>query len=102
MSAEVLYIGSNGYVAAIRVGDGQELWRTKLGQGFLPATGYQDVCVIEHNGTVLAGCQGHVFGLDASTGDLKWHNDLKGMGHNDVTLAIAGKSIQYVATQGRQ
>jgi outer membrane protein assembly factor BamB len=47
---------------------------------------------------VFAGSQGHLFCLDAATGAMLWQNGLKGMGYNDVTLAIAGKSIQFVAT----
>ena len=36
--------------------------------------------------------------LDAGSGDLLWHNELKGLGHNDVTIAIAGKAVQFVST----
>ena len=98
MNPDILYIGTNGHVAAIGVTDDEEFWRTKLG-GL--STGHQDVCVLEHGGKILAGCQGHLFCLDASTGDVLWHNDLKGLGYNDVTLAIAGKSIQYVSSHSR-
>jgi outer membrane protein assembly factor BamB len=100
MSADTLYIGTNGHVAAIRITDGEEVWRRKLG-GFLSETGSQDVCVLEHDARVLAGCQGHLFCLDANNGEQLWHNDLKGLGYNDVTLAVAGKSIQHVATHTR-
>jgi outer membrane protein assembly factor BamB len=102
MSERTLYIGSNGHVAAIDVETGEEFWRSKLGgAGIFSHTAYADVCVIEHEGRVFAGSNGHLFCLDARNGEMLWRNDLKGMGHNDVTLAIAGKSVQFVATVHR-
>lgn len=98
MADETLYIGSNGHVCAFRVSDGREAWRTKLGGGVLSATTAQDVCVLHHGGRILAGCRGHLFCLDAATGHVLWQNELKGLGYNDVTLAMAGKSIQYVSS----
>jgi outer membrane protein assembly factor BamB len=96
-----LYIGSNGYVAAIDPASGEEIWRTELQSGFFGSTVANDVCVLEHEGRVFASGRGHAYALDGETGEILWHNDLKGMGHNDVTLSIAGKSIQFVATERR-
>lgn len=98
---DLLYIGTNGTVVALRPESGEDVWRTQLNTGFWSSTTYADVCVLEHGGTVFAGCNGHLFGLDAATGEVRWHNELKGLGHNDVTLAIAGKAIQFVATHTR-
>jgi hypothetical protein len=50
---------------------------------------------------VFAGCHGHLFCRDAATGREIWQNGLNNMGYNDVTLAIAGKSIQFVATHSQ-
>lgn len=97
MENDTLYIGSNGHVVAVEPSSGAELWRTRLGGGLFSATVQEDVCVLEHDRRVFAGCHGHLFCLDAETGAILWQNDLRGLGHNDVTLAIAGKSIQYVA-----
>lgn len=94
-----LYIGINGLVAAIDPQSGREVWRVDLpSSGLFSATSGSDVCVLEHDGRVFAGCSGYVFALDGATGEILWQNGLKGMGHNDVTLSIAGKSIQFVAT----
>ena len=98
MARENLYIGTNGHVAAFDPQDGRQIWRTKLGASLFSATGRQDVCVLAHEGQVFAGCHGHLFCLDAASGEPLWHNELEGLGHNDVTMAIAGKSIQFVAT----
>ena len=58
----------------------------------------RDVCVLKHDARVFVGCNGHLFCLDAESGKRLWRNDLRGLGHNDITLAIAGKAIQFVAT----
>jgi outer membrane protein assembly factor BamB len=97
-----LYIGCNGVVAAIDPADGRMVWVTSLATGgFFPSTESQDVCLLEHQGTVFAGCYGHLFALAGDTGEILWHNKLEGLGYNDVTLAIAGKSIQYISTHTR-
>lgn len=102
MSSSLLYIACNATVAAIDPGEGREVWRTKLGTGglFAGTTG-QDVCLLEDDGRLFAGCGGHLFCLDAGTGAVLWHNDLKGLGFNDVTLAMAGKSVQYVSSHSQ-
>ena len=99
---EHLYIGSNGNVAAIEIGTGTEIWRTKLKPGLLSATSYADVTVLDHDGKVFAGSNGHLFCLDANSGEILWHNELEGLGHNDVTLSIGGRSIQVVTKVQRQ
>jgi hypothetical protein len=91
-----LFIGSNGFVAAIELSSGVELWRTKLKPGVLSATNYADVAVLDHEEKVFAGCNGHLFCLDARSGEILWHNELDGMGHNDVTLSIGGRSVQIL------
>ncbi len=97
--SETLYIGINGHVVALATQHGRELWRTQLGTGqFFSSTSHQDVCLLEHDGRVLAGCYGHLFCLDAASGGILWHSELKGLGHNDVTLAMRGKSVQIVST----
>lgn len=90
------YIGCNGHVSAIDPSSGDEVWRTSLSTGALSSftsTIGQDVCILEHEGKIYAGCYGHLFAIDADTGDIVWKNELTGLGYNDVTLAIAGKSI---------
>lgn len=91
-----LFIGSNGCVAAIDVTTGEERWRTTLQGGVFAATSSADVSVIARGGFVFAGSQGHLFCLDAESGTPVWHNELKGMGYNDVALAMDGISIQFL------
>ena len=91
-----LFLGCNGYVSAVDVSSGGEVWRTQLKGGIFSATAHGDVAVLDHDGKVYAGCNGHLFCLDADTGGISWHNELKGIGHNDVTLSIGGRSIQVM------
>lgn len=98
MSDDTLYIGCNGYVAALRTTDGAELWHTALSTGFISATAREDVCVRQHQGRVHAGSHGHLFCLDGASGQILWMNQLSGLGYNDVTLAVGDKSVQFVAT----
>jgi outer membrane protein assembly factor BamB len=91
-----LIIGSNGYVAAIDVMDGRELWRTKLQTGVFTATAHSDVSVLVQGGFVLAGSRGHLFCLDVENGTVLWHNELQGMGYNDVSLAMQNVSVQFL------
>ena len=90
-----LYIGCNGHVSAVDIQTGAELWRVKLKPGVLSATTYEDVSVIVRDGIIYAGCNGHVFALSLD-GRILWHNPLKGMGHNDISLAFEGQSVQYI------
>ena len=80
---------------------GTELWRTLVSKGILGTSG-QDVSVIIADGAVFAGSHGKLFCLDLETGEIRWTNELKGMGYNDVSLAIEGVSIQYLQKVVRQ
>ena len=95
---ENLFIGCNGHVSAIEPSSGKELWRTQLSTTVTSSfvTAGEDVTVLSHSTFVFAGCNGHLFCLDAASGAVLWHNELEGLGHNDITLAIAGKSVQLV------
>jgi outer membrane protein assembly factor BamB len=66
-----------------------------VGKGMLGSSG-QDVSVIIADGVVFAGSHGKLFCLDLQTGEIRWENELKGMGYNDISLSIEGVSIQYL------
>ena len=92
----MIYGGTRGHVFAIDPTTGEERWRTKLSTGFFNAAYAQDVMVLVRDGIVIAGCNGHMWGLDAKGGDLLWHNALSGLGNGAVTMATDGVAIQYV------
>ena len=91
-----LFIGSNGFVAAIDTSTGQARWRTQLQRGVFKATGSADVSVLVRGDLLFAGSAGHLFCLSAATGQILWHNELSGMGYNDISLAMDNVSIQYL------
>lgn len=92
-----LIIGSNGAVAAIDPKSGNVLWKTMLTTGeFLSSTSHSDVSVLVQGNMIYAGGSGHLFGLDAASGRILWHNPLKGFGHNDISLAMNGVSVQFL------
>lgn len=95
----LLYIGCNGFVSGLDPRSGNEIWRTPLGKGLFGGSTHQDVCVLEHQGIVYAGSFGVLHALDGRSGEILWSNELKGMGYNDVTLSIAGKSVQFVSSE---
>ena len=45
---------------------------------------------------VFAGSHGHLFCLDVENGSILWHNELQGMGCNDVSLAMQNVSVQFL------
>ncbi|MCU0781364.1 MAG: PQQ-like beta-propeller repeat protein [Akkermansiaceae bacterium] len=93
-----LIIGSHGAVAAIDPETGSVLWKTLLETGsFMSSTKAQDVSVLVQGGMVFAGGFGHLFCLEANSGRILWHNPLKGFGHNDISLAMDGVSVQFLA-----
>ena len=91
-----LVIGSNGYVAAVDRQSGAEMWRADISGSMFSGPGRNDVTVLVADGAVFAGSYGHLICLDLQTGRELWRNELKGMGHDDVALALEGVSIQFL------
>lgn len=96
MQNDILIIGCNGFVSAVRVNNGEELWRTKLRDGFFGGSYGNDVSVLIDGNYVFAGCQGRLYALAAQDGKILWSNELKGMGFNEVALAKQGTSTQFI------
>lgn len=95
---ENLFIGSNGSVACIDPASGDIRWEASLKTGsILASTAYKDVSVLVRGSIVFAGCAGHLYCIDADSGTVLWHNPLSGFGHNDVSLAMEGVSVQFLA-----
>lgn len=76
----MLFIGIHNSVLALDPRDGTELWRVKLGGSSL-------VNVYWDGEELYASTKGEVFRLDHRTGQVVWHNKLKGLGLGFVTLA---------------
>lgn len=77
-----LIIGIKGTVLAIYCATGVEKWTTHLhGKGF--------VHVLLDGGRLFAATHGMVFRLDPGSGEIRWKNELKGMGFGLITIAQA-------------
>ena len=89
---DILFVGVNGYVAALSKGDGTELWRTKLREDGLVLGGHRFVTVMAEGERVYAHTYGRLFCLDALTGEQLWENELSGLGYDFAMLAVTGAS----------
>jgi len=96
MQADIIIIGCNGFVSAIKVTDGEEVWRTKLWASLVGGSRGLDVSVLIDGDKIFAGCSGRVFALDATDGKILWENDLKGIGYNEVAIARQGTNTQFI------
>jgi outer membrane protein assembly factor BamB len=79
-TSDFVFIGINGSVVALNRATGQQLWVTRL-------KGRTFVNVVLQDGAVVASCSGEIFCLDALTGNVMWHNPLKGFGMGLATIA---------------
>ena len=79
-TSELVFIGIKGSVVALNRATGEQVWATHL-------KGSDFVNVVVQDGTVLASCYGEIFCLDPLTGNVRWHNPLKGLGRGLATIA---------------
>jgi outer membrane protein assembly factor BamB len=85
--AKVLYILSNGRVAAINKKDGSIVWEIKL-KTYLKSSMMVAFGQINVEGDKLyIGISGIMLCLNAKDGSLVWMNELKGWGYQFVSIA---------------
>lgn len=96
MQREVIIIGCNGFVLALNLSTGEEHWRVKLRSGVLSSSRGSDVSVLVDTERVYAGCDGRIYALRISDGSMLWQNELKGIGFNEVALAMQGVNTQFI------
>jgi outer membrane protein assembly factor BamB len=81
--SEIVYIGIKNCVLAIRSATGEQIWRTELKRGGLEI----NLITLQLDGDVVyAGAAGELYCLDRTTGNILWHNPLKGLGHGAITF----------------
>ncbi|RYY50901.1 MAG: hypothetical protein EOO06_02275 [Chitinophagaceae bacterium] len=94
----LLYILSNGRVAAIDKKDGVIIWDIKLkdhvGSSMAHAVGQINV-EGEH---LFIGVSGILLCLSTKDGSLKWKNELKGWGYSFISMANAGHDASAAAS----
>jgi outer membrane protein assembly factor BamB len=79
-TSELVFVGIGRSVVALNRATGERVWATRL-------KGYDFVNVVVEDGSIFATCCGEIFCLDPLTGDVLWHNPLKGFGTGLATIA---------------
>lgn len=95
---DAIYVGIAGAVLALDRNDGAEIWRVGL-------KGSDFVGVVLDGDKILAATRGESFCLDAATGRILWHNELRGLGFGLLTLVTANSpsgSLVNLAEKKRQ
>lgn len=95
----LVHAGIGGHVVALSLDRGDEVWRRKL------KTMAQFTGVVAAAAGLLASANGECWCLDPATGEVRWHNRLKGLGQgfvtfggSDVTSAAAAELAAQQAT----
>jgi outer membrane protein assembly factor BamB len=78
-----VFIGIKGTALAIDRATGAEVWRTALS-----GADYVNVAVVDD--ALYASARGEIYALEPATGEILWHNPLKGLGRGLLTIAGAG------------
>jgi hypothetical protein len=78
--SNLAFIGIKGSVIALDNATGEQVWIRQL-------RGSNFVNVVLQNEFILASCDGEIFCLDPFTGDMRWHNPLKGFGLGLASIA---------------
>ena len=96
---ELVFVGIKGSVVALNRETGEQVWAKRL-----LSTDFVNVVV--QGERVLATTYGEIFCLDPVTGDVLWHNKLKGYGTGLATIAtfesIGSSSMMAIAEKRRR
>ncbi len=82
MDQDIVVFGIGGHAVAIDASTGTEIWRTKL-------KGSDTVTITLAAARVLAAAGGELFCLERDSGQILWHNNLKGLGLGLVAFGTA-------------
>lgn len=78
--SELVFVGIGKSVVALNRATGEPVWEKRL-------KGYDFVNVVLDGGRLFATSAGEISCLDPLTGDVLWHNPLKGFGTGLATIA---------------
>jgi len=91
-TSELVFVGIAKSVVALNRATGEQVWAKRL-------KGYDFVNVVLDGGKLFATCWGEISCLDPLTGDVLWHNPLKGFGTGLASIATeagAGSGLTMV------
>jgi outer membrane protein assembly factor BamB len=75
----LLFVGIRGRVVALDRYTGDEVWRVQFGSDYLT--------VFWDGEALFAATAGEIWRMEPDTGDLLWHNKMRGLGQGLVSLA---------------
>jgi outer membrane protein assembly factor BamB len=84
-TSDLVFIGIKGSVVALSRASGEQKWATSLRNADF-------VNVLLQDEAVFAACYGEIYCLDPYTGEIRWHNPLKGFGVGLATIATEHNS----------
>lgn len=93
----LLFILSNGRVAAINKNDGQIVWEVKLRQYLSSAVSLTIGQINVEGNNIFVGGSGILLCLSTKDGSLIWKNELKGWGFQFVSMANAANDAVAAA-----
>jgi outer membrane protein assembly factor BamB len=79
-TTELVFVGIGRSVVALNRATGEQVWATRI-------KGYDFVNVVLDGESIFATCCGEIFCLDPLTGQVLWHNPLKGFGTGLASIA---------------
>jgi outer membrane protein assembly factor BamB len=95
LHAQRLYVGYGGGVAALDAQSGVGLWwRSIDAQEPISLALDPD----EGGGRLIVAGLGKLYAVAAGTGEVLWHNELKGLGYSPVCLRVPGAITAQTAT----
>lgn len=97
MKKNILYILSNGRVAAIDKKNGDIIWEVKLKEYSKSSMSYAVGQINVENDNIYVGVSGLLFCLSTKDGSLKWKNELKGWGYYFVSMANVGNEANVAS-----
>lgn len=89
-----LYLGIQGKVVCLNKQNGDIVWSTKIksSSGAVTNVFLDDGCVYAYSG-------GHLFCVDAKSGEIKWENSLSGYGYGPCIIASDSQNSSAIANQ---
>jgi outer membrane protein assembly factor BamB len=93
---QLIFVGFNGKAMALDRDTGEIVWTYNQMKG-------GNVTFLLDGDRLIASTNGYIYCLDPLTGQLMWHNPMKGYGTGITSLAsVRGSSIQVVVQQAAQ
>jgi outer membrane protein assembly factor BamB len=94
ISKPLLYLGIIGFVVALRLDDGQEIFRVEL-----PESGGNMVSMImTKQGNIIANCYGRFFQVDGGRGTVMWNSEIPGFGNKFMSMT-SSKAFEVASPQ---